>query len=172
MSLNPNGSEDHKIKIKGLSSIQVGNYTQEQLDYISGLGSLSLKDIEKIQAAQAVINSLPPPSTSPPSTSLPLTSPPSTSPPSTLVETLIQGLDEGLDDEDREELQTLGRMVTRGRQINRYFTADEDSEVEGPNDTTSNSENDIDSDQRFDSSSDEAFDTERDGDQEDEDENM
>ena len=85
---------------------------------------------------------------------------------------MIQGPNEGLNDEDREELQTLGRMVTRGRQINRYFTADEDSEVESPNNTTSNSKNDIDSNQQFDSSSDETFDTERDGDQEDEDENM
>jgi hypothetical protein len=51
MSLNPNGLEDHEIKIKGLNSIQVGSYTQEQLDHISGLSSLSLKDIEKIQAA-------------------------------------------------------------------------------------------------------------------------
>ena len=88
-----------------------------------------------------------------------------TSPPSiTLVETLLQGLDEDLDDEDKEELQTLRRMVTYRRKINRYFTADEDSEVEDPNDTSTDSENDIDSN--------EAFDIERDRDQEDEDENM
>jgi hypothetical protein len=85
--------------------------------------------------------------TSPPSTSPPSTSPPSTSPPSTtLVETLLQGLDEDLDDEDKEELQTLRRMVTHRRKINRYFTADEDSEVEDPNDTSTDSENNIDSD--------------------------
>jgi hypothetical protein len=74
-------------------------------------------------------------------------------------------------EEDREELQTLGRMVTRERRINRYFTAGEGNKVEDPNDITTDSENDTDSNQRFDSS-DEAFDTERDGDQEDEDENM
>ena len=70
-----------------------------------------------------------------------------TSPPSiTLVETLLQGLDEDLDDEDKEELQTLRRMVTYRRKINRYFIVDEDSEVEDPNDTSTDSENDIDSD--------------------------
>jgi hypothetical protein len=51
MSLNLNGSEDHKIKIEGLSGIQVGNYTREQPDHGSGLGSLDLEDIKKIQAA-------------------------------------------------------------------------------------------------------------------------
>lgn len=83
----------------------------------------------------------------------------------TPTETLTHELGEDLDrEEDREELQTLGRMVTRERRINRYFTADEGDEVEeDPNDITTNSENDTDSNQRFDSS-DEAFDIERDGD--------
>jgi hypothetical protein len=164
MSLNPDGSEDHEIKIKGLDSIQVGDYTQEQLDHKSGLESLSLEDIEKIQASQALIDSLLPSLTSSTSAILLLSMTP--------AETLTYELDEDLDrEEDREELQTLGRMVTHERRINRYFTADEGDRVEDPNDITTDSENDTDSNQRFDSS-DKAFDTERDRDQEDEDENM
>jgi hypothetical protein len=77
-----------------------------------------------ISGRDTIIDSLPPPSTS----------------------ALIQGLDEDLNDEDKEELQTLKRMVIRKQQLNRYFTADEDNEVEGLNDTNSNSKNDIDSD--------------------------
>jgi hypothetical protein len=152
MSLNPNGLEDHEIKIKGLDSIQVGDYTREQPDHKSGLGSLSLEDIEKIQASQALIDSIPPPLTS--STSA------------------THELNEDLDrEEDKEELQTLGRMVTREWWINRYFTVDKGNKVEDPNDITTDSENNTDSNQRFDSSN-EAFNTKRDGDQEDEDENM
>jgi hypothetical protein len=77
-------------------------------------------------------------------------------------EELIHKLDED-EEEDKEELQTLGRMATHGHRINRYFTADEGDEVEeDPNDITTNS--DADSNQRFESSFDEAFDTKRDGD--------
>jgi hypothetical protein len=53
LSLNPNGSKDHEIKIKGLENIKVGDFSHEGLELENGLGSLIASDIEAVEALQA-----------------------------------------------------------------------------------------------------------------------
>jgi hypothetical protein len=53
LSLNPNSSEDYKIKIKGLDNIKVGDFTYQALDPESSFGSLTAVDIVLVEAVQA-----------------------------------------------------------------------------------------------------------------------
>jgi hypothetical protein len=53
LSLNPDGSEDYKIKIKGLDNIKVGDFTRKAPDPETGFGSLTTVDIALVEAAQA-----------------------------------------------------------------------------------------------------------------------
>jgi hypothetical protein len=52
LSLNPAGSEDQEIKIKGLDNIKVRDFTHIEPDLEYGLGSLTAKDIAIVKAAQ------------------------------------------------------------------------------------------------------------------------
>jgi hypothetical protein len=52
LSLNPDGSEDHEIKIKGLENIKVGDFSRKEAELESGLGSLTATDIAAVEAAQ------------------------------------------------------------------------------------------------------------------------
>lgn len=52
LSLHPNGSEDHEIKIKDLDNIAVGDYARGKVDRADGLGSLTPVDIMAIAAAK------------------------------------------------------------------------------------------------------------------------
>ena len=52
MTLNPNGSEDHKLKIKGLDDIKVGDFRRKELDPGNGLGSLTAVDVAAVEAVQ------------------------------------------------------------------------------------------------------------------------
>jgi hypothetical protein len=52
LSLNPDGSEDIEIKIKGLNNIKVGDFTRIEPDLEDGLGSLTARDIAIVEAAQ------------------------------------------------------------------------------------------------------------------------
>jgi hypothetical protein len=51
LTLNPNGSEDHKLKIKGLDDIKVGDFRRKELDPGNGLGSL-IVDVAAVEAVQ------------------------------------------------------------------------------------------------------------------------
>ena len=51
LSLNPDGSEDHELKIKGLDDIQVGDYSRVKPEPENGLGSLTAIDITTVQDA-------------------------------------------------------------------------------------------------------------------------
>jgi hypothetical protein len=52
LSLNPDGSQDHEIKIKGLDNIIIGDFTRKEPDPEDGLGSLTSGDIAIVEAAQ------------------------------------------------------------------------------------------------------------------------
>jgi hypothetical protein len=52
LSLNPNGLEDHEIKIKGLENIKVRDFSQKEAELESGLGSLTATNIAAVEAAQ------------------------------------------------------------------------------------------------------------------------
>ena len=52
MSLNPNCSDDHEIKIKGLEEIQVGDFPSSTLDLETSHGSLTPVDVAIVEAAQ------------------------------------------------------------------------------------------------------------------------
>ena len=52
LTLNPDGSEDHKLKIKGLDDIKVGDFRRKELDPENGLGSLTALDVAAVEAAQ------------------------------------------------------------------------------------------------------------------------
>jgi hypothetical protein len=115
LSLNPDGSEDHELKIKGLDNLIIGDYLRPQGSGTDGLESLLLNDIQtindikaqlaiKVEAKrvkhQAKLNTI---------TSLPLT---------VIVD------DES--DREHEESLTLGRMYTRSQaRVNTYYTAEE-----------------------------------------------
>jgi hypothetical protein len=58
LSLNPDGSEDHELKIKGLADIKVGDYTQREPEIEDGLGSLLPVDVEEIAAAKVKLAAL------------------------------------------------------------------------------------------------------------------
>jgi hypothetical protein len=52
LSLCPDGSEDHEIKIKGLDNIAIRDYARGKVDEAGGLGSLTPIDIAAIAAAK------------------------------------------------------------------------------------------------------------------------
>jgi len=86
LSLNPSGSEDCEIKIKGLENIEVGDFSREALELENGLGSLIASDIKAVEALQAKLAMR------------------------------VAKLDKELtDDEEHEEVFTLGRMGTRSQ---------------------------------------------------------
>ena len=49
LSLNPNGSEDHEIKIKGLENIEVGDFSCKGPELENGLGNLIANDIIAVE---------------------------------------------------------------------------------------------------------------------------
>jgi hypothetical protein len=52
LTLNPNSSEDHKLKIKGLDDIKVGDFRHKEPDPENGLGSLTAIDVAAVEAVQ------------------------------------------------------------------------------------------------------------------------
>jgi len=48
LSLNPDGSEDKELKVKGLPDITVGDYTRKEPEEINGLGSLTAVDVAAV----------------------------------------------------------------------------------------------------------------------------
>jgi hypothetical protein len=52
LSLNPNGSEDKELKVKGLPDITVRDYTRKEPEEINGLGSLTAVNVAAVQLAQ------------------------------------------------------------------------------------------------------------------------
>jgi hypothetical protein len=55
LSLNPDGSEDSELKVKGLPDIAVGDYAQKEPEEENGLGSLTAVDIAAVKAAQVCL---------------------------------------------------------------------------------------------------------------------
>jgi hypothetical protein len=51
LSLNPDGSKDYKIKIKGLPDIQVSDFAREEPEPENILGSLTKMDIITVETA-------------------------------------------------------------------------------------------------------------------------
>jgi hypothetical protein len=52
LSLNPDSSENHIIKIKGLLDIQVSDFDKKTPEYENSLGNLTKTDIIAIETAQ------------------------------------------------------------------------------------------------------------------------
>jgi hypothetical protein len=105
LSLNPDGSEDHKIKIKGLDDIKVGDFTRRTLDPETGFGSLTAVDIALVEAVQAIARKKVAKQD---------------------IEESSSGEEDKGDKDEREEVFTLGRMNTRSQtQVNLYYTAEE-----------------------------------------------
>jgi hypothetical protein len=115
LSLNPNGSEDHKIKIKGLNGIKVGDFTRQALDLETSFSSLTAIDIALVEAVQAKLAH------------------------KKVAKSVVIAGEKDIEDEDNEdnkdnkdnkdehkEVFTLRRMNTRSQtRVNRYYTAEE-----------------------------------------------
>ena len=56
LSLNPDGSEDHEIRIKGLENIEVGDFSRKGPELENDLGSLIASAGLRISQAQAGLN--------------------------------------------------------------------------------------------------------------------
>jgi hypothetical protein len=52
LTLNPDGSEDHKLKIKGLDNIKVEDFRHKEPDPENSLGSLTAVDVAAVEAVQ------------------------------------------------------------------------------------------------------------------------
>jgi hypothetical protein len=52
LSLNPDGSEDRELKVKGLPNITVGDYTRKEPEEKNGLGSLTAIDVATVISIQ------------------------------------------------------------------------------------------------------------------------
>jgi hypothetical protein len=119
LSLNPDSSEDHELKIKGLADIKVGDYTRKEPERKDGLGSLLPVDIEAIAAAKVTLAVQVEARRVKVTTNLP--------------DIAIGEIDivqlEFEDKDEHEEVLTLGRMYTQSQvQVNRYYTAAENKE--------------------------------------------
>jgi hypothetical protein len=191
LSLNPDGSEDHELKIKGLADIKVGDYTRREPEIEDGLGSLLPVDVEAIAAAKVKLAAQVEARRVKHMEKLAAATAKAKSG-RTFLECQREGdnidnlpttatgeIDIDSEDEDEhEEVLTLGRMHTRSQaQVNQYYTAAENEEggTVAEMDVEDNGGNsDIDSDQGFDSDSegDGDFDETIDGDTDQRDENM
>jgi hypothetical protein len=147
LSFNPNGSKDCEIKIKGLENIEVGDFLHKGLELENGLKSLIASDIKAVEALQAKLA------------------------------IRVAKLDKELtDDEEHEEVFTLGRMGTQSQtRVSQYFTNIEiKEEIENHFDSgDDDGEDDEGSETGFDpSNDDDDFNQENDGDLDMADENM
>ena len=108
LSLNPDGSEDHEIKIKGLENIKVGDFSRKEAELESGLGSLTATDIAAVEAAQVKLAAK------------------AVKSKGKKTEETDHVEEDNEDEEEPEEVFTLGRMNTRSQtRVSRYFTAEE-----------------------------------------------
>ena len=117
LSLNPDGSEDHELKIKGLDDIQVGDYhSRVEAEPENGLGSLTAVDVTAVQDAQVKL-------------AVRVAKSKAKAIAKRDVVTGQQDLEEESssdDDDEHEEVFTLGRMNTRSQtRVNRYYTQEE-----------------------------------------------
>ena len=163
--MNPDGSEDHELKIKGLDNIAVGDYSCVGPEEKNGLGSLTATDIAAVESAQVKLAAQ-------------------------VAKRARENAEEesGSDNEQHEEVFTLGRMNTRSQtRVSRYFT---NAEVEVDTEAVrvqeeqeekeaghwvyiDSDESDIDEEPEYDpSDDDEDFDEGRQGDEDVADENM
>jgi hypothetical protein len=147
LTLNSDGSEDHKLKIKGLDDIKVGDFRRKEPDPENGLGSLTAVDVATVEAAQLKLEER-------------------------VAKAREEDPAESSDkEEEHEEVFTLGRMGTRSQtRINRYYAAEEAEE--GPDVDGSNYVDIDDERPEFDLSDDEEYNESVNGDSDIMDENM
>jgi hypothetical protein len=161
LSLNPNGSEDYKIKIKGLNGIKVGDFTHKTLDLETGFGSLTVGDITLVEAAQAKLAM---------KVAKSKDKDDEDDEDGEDNEDNEGEEDEEDEDEEDEEVFTLGRMNTRSQtRVNRYYTAEE---VESLDIDVDNTDEEVDDEPPNYDPSDDEFDDTLKGDQDAADENM
>jgi hypothetical protein len=104
LTLNPNGSEDHKLKIKGLDDIKVGDFRRKELDPGNGLGSLIAVDVAAVEAVQLKLEQR-------------------------VAKVKSKKTESSDDEEEHEGVFTLRRMGTRSQtRVNRYYAAEEAEE--------------------------------------------
>ncbi len=198
LSLNPDGSEDRELKIKGLDNIAVGDYSRVEPEEKNGLGSLTATDIAAVEAAQVKLAARVAKAKKKLNAKMASNN--------TKIQagkvlpsnenSTAKGYNSNGDaeeessgnDEEHEEIFTLGRMNTRSQtRVSRYFTH---AEVEADKEAvrvqeekeaglwvnTDGDESDIDDEPEFDPSDidddDEDFDEGRQGDDDIADENM
>jgi hypothetical protein len=118
LSLNPNGLEDHEIKIKGLDNIKVGDFSRKEADLENGLGSLTATDIATVKAIQVKLATMVVKAKGKKTAiSNPL------DPITEEIDPIIEDTD---DEEEHEEVFTLGRMNTWSQtRVSWYFTTEE-----------------------------------------------
>jgi hypothetical protein len=169
--LNPDGSEDHELKIKGLDNIAVGDYSRVGPEEKNGFGSLTATDIAAVESAQVK-----------------LAAQVAKAKEKLKAKRARKDAEEesgseesGSNNEQHEEVFTLGRMNTRSQtRVSRYFTnaeveADTEEQEEkeaGGRIYIDSDESDIDEEPEFDPSDDEDFNEGRQGDEDVADENM
>jgi hypothetical protein len=149
LTLNPNVSKDHKLKIKGLNDIKVRDFRRKELDPKNGLRSLTAADVAAVEAMQLKLEER--------------------------VAKVKAKKAESLDDkEEHKEVFTLRRMGTRSQtQVNRYYAAEEAEEAEEGLDVDGSTNVDIDDKPiEFDPSNDEEYNESADGDSDIMDESM
>ena len=161
LTLNPDGSEDHKLKIKGLDDIKVGDFRRKELDPENGLGSLTALDVAAVEAAQLKLKERVAKVKAKKAAKVVRAD--------AIMEENDPVEESSDDEEEHEEVFTLGRMGTRSQtRVNRYYTAEEAEEgLDGSSDV------DIDDEPlEFDPSDDEEYKESVDGDSDIMDENM
>jgi hypothetical protein len=160
LGLNPDGSEDHELKIKGLPDIKVGDYTRREPEREDGFRSLLPVNVVAIAAAKVTLAA-------------------QVEVRRVKVAAALPDVAMGEDEDGHEEVLTLGRMHARSQaRVNRYYTVAENEEVEDDggncNDNGLTISSDVDLDQSFDSDSEgnEDFNEAIDGDIDQRDENI
>jgi hypothetical protein len=156
LSLNPDSSEDHKIKIKGLEDIKVGDFSRIESELENGLGSLMVSNIEAVEAIQVKLAAQVAKSKE------------------RMEEESLDNSDNGDNgDKEHEEVFTLGQMNTRSQtRVSQYLTNIEiKGEINSNNNNGNGDNSDDDSETGFDLSDDD-FNQEVDGDLDIADENI
>jgi hypothetical protein len=159
--LNPNGSEDHELKIKSLNNIAVRDYSQVELEEKNGLGSLTATDIATVESVQVK-----------------LAAQVAKAKEKLKAKRAQKDAEEesSSNNKEHEEVFTLGRMSTRSQtRVSQYFThAEVEADIEAVRVQEEQEESDIDDEEpEFNpSNDDEDFDEGRQGDEDIANENM
>jgi hypothetical protein len=120
LTLNPNGSKDCKLKIKGLDDIKVGDFRRKELDPKSGLGSLTALDVAAVEAAQLKLKERVAKGKAKKAAKIVRAD---------AIEENDPVEESSDDEEEHKEVFTLKRIGTRSQtRVNRYYTVEEAEE--------------------------------------------